>query len=192
MLVLANLARNWWVFVLRGIVAILFGVLAFVRPGITLEALVLLFAFWALFDGVLALIGSVGAAEAHEPWWPFVVMGLLGIAAGLVTLRWPGITALALLLIIAYWSIFRGVLEIIAAVRLRDLIQGEWAYIIGGLASIVFGVLLIIYPGPGLLSVIWLIGIYAVIFGIALVMAGFRLRGLAEELPQPVAARAAR
>jgi uncharacterized membrane protein HdeD (DUF308 family) len=190
MLVLANLARNWWVFVLRGIVAILFGVLAFVRPGITLEALVLLFAFWALFDGVLALIGSVGAAEAHEPWWPFVLMGLLGIAAGLVALRWPGITALALLLIIAYWSIFRGVLEIIAAVRLRHLIQGEWAYIIGGVASLAFGVLLVMYPGAGLLSVIWLIGIYAVIFGIALVMAGFRLRGLAEGLPQPVAARA--
>ncbi len=88
MLVLGQLARNWWVFVLQGVIAILFGVLAFARPGITLEVLVLLFAIWALLDGVLALISSVGAAEAHEPWWPFVFEGLLGIAAGLLTLRW--------------------------------------------------------------------------------------------------------
>ena len=189
-MVLAQLARNWWVFVFRGVVAILFGVLAFLRSDITLEILVLLFAFWALFDGVLALIGSVGAAEAHEPWWPLVLIGLLGIAAGVVTLKWPGITALALLLVIAYWSIFRGILEIIAAIRLRDLIQGEGWLIVGGLASIAFGVLLVIYPGSGLLAVIWLIGIYAVIFGIAQLMLGFRLKNLAGELPAPTPARA--
>jgi uncharacterized membrane protein HdeD (DUF308 family) len=190
MLVLAHLARSWWAFVLRGVAAILFGVLAFMRPGITLEALVLLFAFWALFDGVFALISSVGAAEAHEPWWPFVLMGLLGIAAGVVTLRWPAITALALLLVIAYWSIFRGILEIIAAVRLRNLVQGEWWLILGGIASIAFGVLLVVYPGSGLLAVIWLIGLYAVIFGVAMLMLGFRLKGVAGELPAPAPARA--
>jgi uncharacterized membrane protein HdeD (DUF308 family) len=190
MLMLAHLARNWWAFVFRGVVAILFGVLAFVRPGITLEALVLLFAFWALFDGVLALIGSVGAAEAHEPWWPLVLIGLLGIAAGVVTLKWPGITALALLLVIAYWSIFRGILEIIAAFRLRELIQGEGWLIVAGLASIAFGVLLVIYPGSGLLAVVWLVGIYAVIFGISQLMLGFRLKNLAGELPAPTPASA--
>ena len=190
MLVLAHLARSWWLFVLRGAVAILFGVLAFMRPGITLEALVLLFAFWALFDGVFALISSVGAAEAHEPWWPLVLIGLLGIAAGVLAFRWPGITALALLFIIAYWSIFRGILEIIAAVRLRNLIPGEWSLIFGGLASVAFGVLLIMYPGAGLLAVVWLIGIYAVIFGIAFLMLGFRLKGAADELPAPTPARA--
>ena len=190
MLVLAQLARNWWVFVLRGVVAILFGVLAFVRPGITLEVLVLLFAFWALFDGVFALIGSVGAAEAHEPWWPLVLIGLLGVAAGIVTLKWPGITALALLLVIAYWSIFRGILEIAAAVRLRHLIQGEGWFILGGIASIAFGVLLVVYPGSGLLAVIWLVGLYAVIFGISLVMLGFRLKNLAGESPTLTAAQA--
>jgi uncharacterized membrane protein HdeD (DUF308 family) len=190
MLVLAQLARNWWTFVLRGVVAILFGILAFMRPGITLEALVLLFAFWALFDGVFALISSIGAAEAREPWWPLVLIGLLGIAAGVLALRWPGITALALLFIIAYWSIFRGILEIVAAVRLRDLIPGEWRLVIGGLASVVFGALLVIYPGAGILAVIWLIGIYAVIFGIAFLMLGFHLKGLADELPAPTPARA--
>jgi len=189
MLVLAQLARNWWTLVLRGVVAILFGVVAFLRPGITVEVLVLLFAFWALFDGVLALISSVGAAEAHEPWWPLVFIGLLGIAAGLVTLRWPGITALALFLVIAYWSIFRGILDIVAAVRLRDLIPGEWWLVLGGIVSIAFGVLLVMNPGPGLLAVIWLIGIYAVIVGVAFLMLGVRLKGLAGELPPPVRAR---
>jgi uncharacterized membrane protein HdeD (DUF308 family) len=190
MLVLAHLARNWWMFVLRGVVAILFGVLAFIRPGITLEVLVLLFAFWAIVDGVFALISSVGAAEAHEPWWPFVLMGLLGIAAGVVALKWPAITALALLLVVAYWAIFRGILEIVAAVRLRMLIQGEWWLVLGGIASIAFGVLLVIYPGPGLLAVMWLVGVYAVIFGIAFLMLGFRLKALAGELPAATPARA--
>ncbi len=190
MLVLAHLARNWWTFVLRGVVAVLFGVLAFMRPGITLEVLVLLFAFWALFDGVFALISSVGAAEAHEPWWPLVLIGLLGIAAGVVALRWPGITALALFLLIAYWSIFRGILEIVAAVRLRNLVQGEWWLILSGIASVAFGVLLIIYPRPGLLAVIWLIGIYAVIFGISMLMLGFRLKSLPGGLAAPAPARA--
>jgi uncharacterized membrane protein HdeD (DUF308 family) len=193
MLVLASLARNWWVFVLRGIVAILFGVFAFMRPGMTVEFLVYLFGYWALLDGVLALLGSIGAAEAHEPWWPLVLMGLLGIAAGIVTLRWPQITAVALYLIIAYWSILLGILGIVAAIRLRDLIPGEGWFIAGGLASIVFGVLLVIYPVSGLLTVIWLIGFYAVIFGIASLMFGFRLKGLAGEvqaaMPAPARAR---
>ena len=190
MLVLGQIARNWWVFLLRGIVAILFGVLAFLRPGITLEALVLLFAFWALFDGVFSLIGSVGAAEAREPWWPLVLIGLLGIAAGILTLRYPGVTALALLFVIAFWSILRGIIEIVAAVRLRDLIKGEWWLILGGIASIAFGVLLVMYPESGLLAVVWLLGIYAVIFGITQIMLGFRLKGMAGELPAPASVRA--
>ena len=187
MLVLAQLSRNWWVFLLRGIVGILFGVLAFMRPGITLEVLVLLFAFWALFDGVFSLISSIGAAEAKEPWWPLVFIGLLGIAAGIFTLRYPGVTTLTLLFVIAFWSIYRGIFEIIAAVRLREVIQGEWWLILGGIASIVFGVLLVYYPSSGLLAVIWLIGLYAVIFGITQIMFGFRLRNLAGELPAPPA-----
>ena len=181
MLVLRHLARNWWTFVLQGAIAIVFGVLAFLRPGTTLEALVLLFAIWALMDGVLALISSVGAAEAHEPWWPFVLVGLLGIAAGLLTFRWPGLTALTLLLVIAYWSIFRGILALIAAVRLRHEIQEEWWLILNGVASVLFGALVVMFPGAGALSVIWLIGIYAVIFGVLFLMVGFRLRTLARQ-----------
>ena len=190
MLVLAQVARNWWAFVLRGVVAILFGVLAFVRPGITLEVLVLLFAFWALLDGIFALVGSVGAAEAGEPWWPLVLIGLLGIAAGVMTLKWPGITVLALFLLVAYWAIFRGILEIVGAVRLRNLVPGEGWLIAAGIASIAFGVLLIIYPEPGLLSVIWLIGLYALIFGFALLMLGLRLKSMAGEVARTKCPRA--
>ena len=186
MLVVGHLARNWWVFVLQGGVAVLFGILALVQPRIALEALVLLFAIWALVNGILALIYSVGAAEAHEPWWPLVLTGLLGVAAGLVTLRWPGITALTLLLIIAYWSILTGILQIVAALRLRREVRDEVWLILGGIASVVFGVLLVLFPGSGALAVVWLIGIYAIIFGIALLMLGFRLREFADR----VAARA--
>jgi uncharacterized membrane protein HdeD (DUF308 family) len=189
MLVLGHVARNWWVLVLQGLLAVLFGILALAQPGITLEALVLLFAFWALINGVLALISSIGAAEKHETWWPFLLMGLLGIAAGLLTLRWPGITALTLLFVIAYWSIFTGILQIAAAVRLRHEVQGELWLILGGIASVVFGVLLVLFPGSGALAVVWLIGIYAIVFGVALVMVGFRLKGLAEHLPAPAPAR---
>ncbi len=179
MLVLAHLVRNWWVFVLRGVVAVLFGLLAFLRPGITLEVLVLLVAFWALFDGVLALVGSVGAAEAREPWWPLVLIGLLGVAAGILILRWPGIAALTLLFVIAYWSILKGILEIVAAIRLRHLVEREGWYIFGGILSVAFGVLLVMYPGSGLLALVWLIGLYAVVYGIAQWLLGFRLKRLA-------------
>jgi uncharacterized membrane protein HdeD (DUF308 family) len=185
MLVVGYLARYWWAFVLQGVIAILFGVLAFFRPGITLESLVLLFAIWALANGILALIYSVGAAQAHEPWWPLVLVGLLGIAVGLLTLRWPGITELTLLLIIAYWSILTGILQIVAALRLRHEIEDEWWLILGGIASVVFGALLVIYPGAGALAVIWLIGIYAVIFGITVLMLGVRLKGTARDLLVP-------
>lgn len=141
----------------------------------------LLFAIWALANGILVLIYSVGAAQAHEPWWPLVLVGLLGIAVGLLTLRWPGITELTLLLIIAYWSILTGILQIVAALRLRHEIEDEWWLILGGIASVVFGALLVIYPGAGALAVIWLIGIYAVIFGITVLMLGVRLKGTARD-----------
>lgn len=183
MLILGHLARNWWLFVLQGVIAVLFGLVALVQPAIALDALVLLFAIWALINGVLAVIYSIGAAEAHEPWWPFLLTGLLGIAAGLLTLRWPGITALTLLLIIAYWSILTGILQIVGAVRLRREVQGEWWLILGGIASVVFGVLLVMFPGSGALAVVWLIGIYAIIFGIALLMLGFRLKGFVDHVP---------
>jgi uncharacterized membrane protein HdeD (DUF308 family) len=185
MLALGYLAQNWRTFVLRGAIAILVGLIALFQPGLTLVALVLLVGFWALFDGVMAIAHSFAAAQAHEPWWPLVLIGLLGITTGLITLRWPGVTELALLLIIAYWAILTGLLEIVAAIRLRHEIQGEWWLILGGIASVVFGVVLLISPVSGALAVIWLIGVYAIFFGVTLVMLGFRLRSIAGQSPAP-------
>ena len=177
------LARNWWALALRGLFAVLFGLLAFAWPGLTLAALVLLFGAYALVDGVFALVAAVRAAEAHERWWWFVLEGLAGIAAGLLTFVWPGITALVLLYLIAWWAVITGVLEIAAAIRLRNEISGEWALALGGVASVVFGFLLLFRPGAGALAVVWLIGIYALLFGVLLLMLAFRLRGHSGQKP---------
>lgn len=177
------LARNWWALALRGLFAVLFGVLAFALPGLTLAALVILFGAYSLVDGIFALITAVRAAEAHERWWLFVLEGLAGVAAGLITFMWPGITALVLLFLIAWWAIITGVFEIAAAVRLRKEISGEWALALGGVASVIFGLLLLFRPGVGVLAVIWLIGTYAVVFGLLLLMLAFRLRGHSGQKP---------
>ena len=175
---IASLARNWWALALRGLFAILFGILAFIWPGVTIGALVILFGAYALVDGIFALVGALRAAEAHQRWWPFVWEGLLGIAAGLIAFIYTGMTALVLLYIIAFWAIVTGIFEISAAIRLRREITGEWALGLAGLASLVFGILLIVYPGAGVLTVIWLIGAYAIAFGVLLLIVAFRLRGM--------------
>ncbi len=177
------LARNWWALALRGLFAVLFGLLAFAWPGVTLAALVILFGAYALVDGIFALIAAVRAAEAHERWWLFVIEGLAGIAAGLLTFMWPGITALVLLYLIAWWAVITGVLEIAAAIRLRKEISGEWALVLGGVASVIFGFLLLLRPGVGALAVVWLIGIYALLFGALLLTLAFRLRGHSGQRP---------
>jgi uncharacterized membrane protein HdeD (DUF308 family) len=177
------LARNWWALALRGLFALLFGLLAFALPGITLAALVILFGAYSLVDGIFALVTAVRAAEAHERWWLFVLEGLAGVAAGVITFMWPGITALVLLFLIAWWAIVTGIFEIAAAVRLRKEIRGEWALVLGGVASVFFGLVLLFRPGVGALAVIWLIGTYAVVFGLLLLMLAFRLRGHAGQKP---------
>jgi uncharacterized membrane protein HdeD (DUF308 family) len=178
MLLLRDLARKWWIIVLQGVAAILFGILAFARPGATLAALLLLVAIWAIADGILALLASVGAAETKEPWWPWVLHALVSIGVGLVALRWPGITALALLLLIAYWAILRGILTILAAIQLRRVIQGEFWMVLNGIISVVFGAWIVASPAEGALAVVWLIGLYAVAFGVTLVLAGVGLKKL--------------
>jgi uncharacterized membrane protein HdeD (DUF308 family) len=177
------LARNWWALALRGLLAVLFGLLAFALPGLTLTALVILFGAYALVDGIFALITAVRAAEAHERWWLLVLEGLAGVAAGLITFMWPGITAFVLLVLIGWWAIITGIFEIAAAVRLRKEIRGEWALALGGVASVIFGLVLLFRPGVGALAVIWLIGTYAVVFGLLLLLLAFRLRGHSGQKP---------
>jgi uncharacterized membrane protein HdeD (DUF308 family) len=179
--VLPVLARNWWVLALRGLAAIVFGVLAFVWPGITLWVLVLLFGAYMLVDGTFAIVAAVRAAGREARWWLLLIEGVLGVLAGLVAVFWPGLTALALLYFVAAWAIVSGILEIIGAIRLRQEIEGEWALGLSGALSVLFGVLLAVIPAPaGLLSLVWLIGAYALAFGVLLLVLAFRLRSASE------------
>ena len=183
------LAKNWWALVIRGIVGILLGVVTFAWPGITLGALVILYGAYALVDGVMALIGAVRAVQSHERWGALLIEGIAGIAAAAVTMLWPGITALALVIVIASWAIVTGVFELVAAVRLRKHITGEWLLALGGIASIVFGVLIIMAPLAGALVIALWVGAYTLVFGVLLVALGFRLRswGRAPHSGPPVA-----
>lgn len=176
------LARNWWLLLIRGILAIAFAIAAFALPGIALYALVLAFGLWAGLDGIFALGAGLGP-NVHRRWI-FLLEGVIGIAAAIVAFRYPGITALTLLLLIAWWAIVTGVLEIIAAIQLRKVIDDEWWLILAGVASIIFGILLFMNPGPGAVAVLWIIGIYAAVFGVMLIGLSFRLRKL---VPKPAA-----
>ena len=177
---LAVLVRNWWTFLVRGIAAVVFGVLAIALPLSTLVVLVAFFGAYALLDGVFALIGAVRAAGQHERWGWLALEGVTGIVAAGVTFFYPAITALVLLYIIAFWAILTGVLEIATAVRFGREIQGEWVLWLGGIVSILFGVVLAIRPAAGALAVVWLIGTYAIVFGVLNAIVAFRLRGLAK------------
>jgi uncharacterized membrane protein HdeD (DUF308 family) len=175
--VLRTLGRNWWALALRGVAAILLGILAFAWPGITLFVLVLFFGAYMLVDGIFAIVAAVRAAGEEDRWWLLLIEGILGVLAGLVAFFWPGLTALALLYFIAAWAIVTGIMEIVAAVRLRQEIEGEWALGLSGLLSVIFGVLLVVLPAPaGLLSLVWLIGAYAVATGVLLLILAFRVR----------------
>jgi uncharacterized membrane protein HdeD (DUF308 family) len=175
---LATLARNWWAVVLRGVCAILFGLAAFAWPGITLAVLILLWGAYALADGVLAVIWSfMSRGRDSFPWGVFLA-GLAAIVAGAFAFLRPGLTAVALLYLIAAWAIVRGIFEIIAAVHLRKEIEHEWLLGLSGLASIVLGVLLLAWPGLGVLAVLWWIGAFAILFGVLTIALGFRLKKL--------------
>jgi uncharacterized membrane protein HdeD (DUF308 family) len=175
--VLRTLGRNWWALALRGVAAILLGILAFAWPGITLFVLVLFFGAYMLVDGIFAIVAAVRAAGEEDRWWLLLIEGILGVLAGLVAFFWPGLTALALLYFIAAWAIVTGIMEIVAAIRLRQEIEGEWALGLSGLLSVIFGILLVVLPAPaGLLSLVWLIGAYAVATGVLLLILAFRVR----------------
>jgi uncharacterized membrane protein HdeD (DUF308 family) len=175
--VLPLLTRNWWALALRGLAAILFGVLAFAWPGITLLVLIIFFGAYMLVDGIFAIVAAVRAAGEEARWWLLLLEGVLGVVVGLVAFFWPGLTALALLYLVAAWAIVTGIMEIAAAIRLRREVVGEWALILGGAFSVLFGVLLVVIPArAGLLSLTWLIGVYAVVFGVLQVILAFRVR----------------
>lgn len=174
----ADRPTSWWPYVLRGAAAVLFGVLAIAMPGMALLTLVLLFGAYALVDGVLSLIAAIGGTRSprQHPRWALVVMGVVSIAAGLVAMLMPGITALALLFVIAGWAVAMGVMEIIAGARLSGRGVGAWALVASGVLSVVLGVMLALFPGAGALGLVLLIGVYAIIFGVLLIVQGLQLR----------------
>ena len=167
------LARHWWALALRGVFAVLFGLLTFLIPSITLLTLVLLFGAYAILDGIFDIVSAVRAPGRH---WPLVLEGVVGIIIGILTFLWPGITTMVLLYLIAFWAIFTGVLEIVAGIRQREVIANEWLLILMGVLSVLFGFLILIFPGAGALAIVIWIGAYALLFGIMLIALAFLLR----------------
>ena len=169
-----EVTRYWWVVALRGLAAVLFGIAAFAWPGVTLTLLVLLFGAYAVVDGIFAIVYAFGSGRSNRGM--LIVEGIVSILVGVIALVWPGITALAVLYLIAAWAVVTGILEIVAAIRLRKVIDNEWLLGLSGLASVIFGVIVAVQPGAGALGLIWVIAAYAVVFGVLLIALGFRLR----------------
>jgi uncharacterized membrane protein HdeD (DUF308 family) len=173
--ILPTLATNWWALLLRGIAAVLFGLAALFWPGLTLFVLIVFFGAYTLVDGIFAIVAALRGSGSRR--WLLLAEGVLGVLAGLIAFFWPGITALVLLYVIVAWAIFTGILKVVMAIWLRREIENEWLLVLSGVLSVLFGVILAVLPGVGLLSLVWLIGIYALIFGVALIVLGFRVRG---------------
>jgi uncharacterized membrane protein HdeD (DUF308 family) len=177
-MLIETLKRHWWVPVIRGIAAIVFGVIAFTHPVMAAATLVLFFGAWVLVDGVFRVVGAIGHRGSDPDWGFNLIIGILGIIIGFLTFHAPGITALALVIYIAAWALMIGATEIALAIKMRREIKGEWFLILMGLASIVFAALLLWNPLAGAAALIWIIAWYAVIFGVLAIIFGFRLRSL--------------
>jgi len=179
---LTALARNWWVVLLNGLAAIAFGILAIAWPGPTLLVLIILFGAYCLADGITAIYASFARNEKGATWWQMLLLGVVSILAGIAAFAWPGLTALALVMVIAAWSVVHGIFEIIAAIELRKVIDNEWLLALAGVVSILFGIVLFARPGEGALALVWVIGFFAIARGVLLVMLSFRLRGFANRV----------
>jgi uncharacterized membrane protein HdeD (DUF308 family) len=171
------LVRNWWALALRGLAAVIFGLIAFALPGVTLAVLVLFFAAYLLVDGVFALIAGLRAAEHHERWGALALEGVLDLVAGAFIVMWPGLTLVVFVYVAAFWALLSGIALLAAAFRLHRQ-HGEWMMMLAGLLSIAWGILVALFPIAGILVWAWWIGAYALIFGIAMLVLAFRLRRL--------------
>jgi len=176
--VVRGLSQNWgWIF-LRGVLAIIFGILALRHPLVAGLTLTFLWGWYVLIEGAVALVAAFQIRQAGKPMWPMVLMAVLGITVGVMTFVNPGMTAVALLMLIAGWSVAIGGLKIVTAVRLRKEIEGEWLLGLAGLLSVIFGIAMFAHPGAGALAVVWLISTYAIVFGVLLVIFSLKARSL--------------
>ena len=183
------LVRNWWALALRGVAAMLFGLLALFMPAFTVVWLVLLFGAYVFVDGVFSIIAGIRAAERHERWWPFALEGLASVVLGVLAFVMPAATALVLLYFVSAWAIVTGAIRIGAAIRLRRQIRGEWLLILNGALSILLGIVIVVKPAAGLLTLMWVLGVYAVLFGGVLVGLALRLRRHAHSAAAAAATR---
>jgi uncharacterized membrane protein HdeD (DUF308 family) len=171
--------RYWWMLLIRGVVAVLFGLAAIVWPGLTALVLVYLFGAFAFVDGIVAVVVSLQERAIVPRWWVLLIEGIVGILIGVLTFFSPIVTALVLLYLIATWAILTGILEIAAAFSMRRALALEWTLAIAGILSIILGILLAIQPVNGILAVVWIIGVYAIVFGVLLIIRSFQFRSAA-------------
>jgi uncharacterized membrane protein HdeD (DUF308 family) len=180
-----NLTRNWWLVALRGLLAILFGIFAFVWPELTWLVLILMFGIYAILDGIFAMVSGVSRSRYSSSWWVFLVEGFISLVAGVIVLLQPDLAGLALVIVIAVWAILTGILEIVAAIRLRREIRDEWMLGFGGFLSVVLGFLMLFQPAAGGLVITLMVGAYALVFGILLVALSLRLRRFKRQYDRP-------
>lgn len=175
---LTQLFRNWWQFAVRGVLAIVFGIVALIWPEPTKVALVLLFAVFALLDGLFTAATGIEAYGAFRQWWALLLEGLTGIVIAVLAFIWPNTAGNILLYVIGAWAVLTGVFEILAAIELRNVIEGESLMILHGVLMVTVGILLFLFPAAGAMGLVWAIGIYAITVGIMEMIFAFRLRGL--------------
>lgn len=178
-----TIARNWWAVLIRGILSLIFGVLCLVFPFSTIIVLAMFFGAYALVDGIFAIVSMFMGPRSTSQWGVLLLEGIVGIIIGLITFFMPGVTALGLVYLIAAWAVVTGIFEIIAAIRLRKEITGEWMLILGGVLSVLFGLLVGIFPGAGALTIVVWIGVFAIFFGIVFIILAFRLRSWHKQAP---------
>lgn len=169
-------ARNWWTYIIRGVVALVFGLYAWFVPGLAMKALLIFFGIFVLLEGIFAIIGSIAGRKYSEVWWLVLLEGIAGLALGLLTLIRPEFVATVIVMFIAFWAIWGGVFRIIAAIRLRRDLDSEWLLVFGGMISILFGVMLFKHIGAGIVAISWMIAFFASILGILMISFGIKVR----------------
>ncbi len=170
------LSKNWWILLLRGIAAIVFGILAIALPGLTLFMLVIAFGIYTLFDGVIEIWNGFSHRRTNDRWWVDILIGLAGVIGGILIMSLPGVTAVVAIYFIGAWMAITGILQIIAALRLRAEISNEWWLILSGVLSVIVGLYFLAFPGKGAVSLVWVIGIYAILFGVMMAVLSFQAR----------------
>ncbi len=181
---ISKLFQTWWLFALRGVVAVVFGILALIWPAKAWIVLVVLFGIFVLLDGILTTMVGIDFYRYFDRWWAVLLQGVAGIVIGIMTLIWLRPASHVLFYWMAAWAVITGIFEIVSAARFRLFTSGEWALMLAGVLSILFGVLLIVYPGPGLIALVWVIGIFAIAYGIMELIFSSRLHKLGNAIKQ--------